>query len=148
MRYSEFFFTAMLDGLPGMCECNRIIRDVVKYLSTRLVIFALFQIVKNLKQHKCPTVENGKWFMVQKNIITPLKIMFFKKGEPFEDTYNPLQSREIKTSYKSIGTLWVLFLKKKMCIHKMYRKNQDWKWIDQNIFRYYFCFLIWDNEWF
>lgn len=43
--------------------------------------------------------------MVQKNIITPLKIMFFKKGEPFEDTYNPLQSREIKTSYKSIGTL-------------------------------------------
>lgn len=54
-----FFLTAMLEGLPGMHKCHRIIRAVVKYLCMRLmlVILALFKIVKNWKKHKCPTAE-------------------------------------------------------------------------------------------
>lgn len=59
----------------------------------------------------------------------PIKNRVFQKTESFENTYNPLQSREIKTGYKSIGTISSLFffLRKTCAYIKCIGKEQDWK---------------------
>lgn len=85
---------------------------------------------------------NDLWY---KRILLP-PYYVFQKTEPFEDTYNSLQSREIKTGYKSIGTVSVYFFKKKMCIHKVYRKKTRLEVNRPKHFQILFLFLIWDNE--